>query len=83
MRVFTGHELKEYDGRDGVVYIACSGKVYDVSHSYHWRQGIHQVLHHAGIDLTDALSQAPHGIDMLEKFPVVGELFGSGEPGTG
>jgi len=78
MRVFNRNELKEYDGRDGVVYIACFGKVYDLSRSYHWRQGIHQVLHHAGGDLTDELAQAPHGIDVLVKFPVVGELVDSG-----
>jgi len=32
----------------------------------------------AGVDLTDALEQALHGEDVLEKFPVVGILSGAG-----
>jgi predicted heme/steroid binding protein len=74
MKVFTKEELKKYNGNNGVAYIACYGKVYDVSDSYHWRNGVHQVMHCAGCDLTDALEQAPHGFSLLEKFPIVGEL---------
>lgn len=74
MRVFTKEELQRYDGSKGVAYVACYGKVYDVSGSYHWRNGVHHVLHKAGCDLTGALERAPHGVDLLEKFPVVGEL---------
>jgi len=75
MRKFTREELKEYDGAGGVAYVAYGGKVYDVSHSFHWKRGIHQVMHYAGEDLTEALKEAPHEIDMLEKFPIVGELL--------
>jgi predicted heme/steroid binding protein len=82
MRVFTKEELSKYDGSGGVAYIACAGKVYDVSHSFHWKKGIHQVTHYAGCDLTDALKQAPHGFEMLEKFPIVGELVESEESST-
>jgi len=74
MRVFTREELKKYDGSNGIAYVACAGKVYDVSHSFHWKKGVHQVRHYAGRDLTYVLKQAPHGADMLEKFPIVGEL---------
>jgi predicted heme/steroid binding protein len=74
MRVFTREELKKYNGRDGVSYVAYSGKVYDVSSSFQWQKGVHQVIHRAGRDLTDALKQAPHDVDMLDKFPIVGEL---------
>ena len=74
MRVFTKEELREYDAKNGIAYIAYDGKIYDVSHSFHWKKGVHQVTHYAGCDLTDALKQAPHGADMLEKFPIVGEL---------
>jgi len=38
------------------------------------RYGRHQVAHNAGEDLTDALEQAPHGADMLERLPMVGTL---------
>jgi len=74
MRVFTQEELKRYDGRDGTSYVAYNGRVYDVSSSFQWQKGIHQVSHRAGGDLTDALKKAPHAADILEKFPVVGEL---------
>lgn len=74
VRIFTKEELRKYDGSNGITYIAFNGKVYDVSGSYHWRKGIHHVRHHAGCDLTAALEQAPHAADMLERFPVVGEL---------
>ncbi len=78
-KVFTKEELKKHDGSNGSAYVAFGGKVkvYDVSQSFHWRKGIHQVMHHAGCDLTEALGRAPHGSDMLDKFPVVGELMDS------
>jgi predicted heme/steroid binding protein len=77
MRVFTREELRKYDGSNGIAYVAYAGKVYDVSHSFQWKKGVHQVTHYAGRDLTDALKQAPHGADMLEKLPIVGELVES------
>lgn len=77
MRTFTKEELSKYDGSEGVAYVAYGGKVYDVSHSFHWKRGIHQVIHHAGCDLTKVLEQAPHGPDMLDKFPIVGKLLDS------
>ena len=36
----------------------------------------------AGVDLTNALEQAPHGGDVLEKFPVVGIIPGAGRSQT-
>jgi len=78
MKIFTKEELRKYDGRNGVVYIAYNGKVFDVSDSYHWRTGIHHAMHPCGCDLTEALEKAaPHSISLLEKFPIVGELVDS------
>jgi predicted heme/steroid binding protein len=74
MKLFTIEELKKYDGSQGITYIAYKGKVYDVSQSYQWKKGVHQIRHHAGLDLTAALKQAPHTPDLLFKFPVVGRL---------
>lgn len=75
MKKFNRNELTQYNGKDGApAYIAYKGKVYDVSGSFLWRDGNHQVLHNAGEDLTDSLERAPHGADMLERFPVVGTL---------
>ena len=76
---FTKEELRKYDGSNGVAYIAFEGRVYDVSVSFHWKKGIHQVMHRAGCDLTEALRQAPHGPDMLDRFPIVGKLLDSGK----
>ena len=75
MRVFTKKELEKYDGSNSITYIACYGKVYDVSNSYHWRKGLHHVTHKAGHDLSAAIKSAPHGLDLLNKFPIVGELL--------
>ncbi len=75
MKEFTDEELAKYNGKNGKpAYVAYKGKVYDVSASFLWKDGNHQVLHRAGMNLTDALEQAPHGGDVLEKFPVVGIL---------
>jgi len=75
MKIFTKDELKEYDGKGGKPsYIAYKGKIYDVSDSYLWEEGEHQAEHLAGKDLTTEFEDAPHDIDVLERFPVVGEL---------
>ena len=74
MKLFTIEELKKYDGSQGIAYVAYKGKVYDVSQSFQWKKGVHQIRHHAGLDLTAALKQAPHTPDLLFKFPVVGKL---------
>jgi predicted heme/steroid binding protein len=75
MKEFTRQELAMYDGTNGrPACIAYRGKVYDVSNSFLWKGGRHQVLHHAGKDLTEELDQAPHGSDLLERVPVIGVL---------
>ena len=75
MRKFTKKELGQYNGKDGAsAFIAYEGRVYDVSLSFLWQDGRHQVLHTAGVDLTASLDQAPHGADLLERFSVVGML---------
>jgi predicted heme/steroid binding protein len=75
MQKFTRGELTRYNGRDGnPAFIAFEGKVYDVSSSFLWRNGKHQVMHFAGKDLTEDLAQAPHGPDLLGKYKVVGVL---------
>jgi predicted heme/steroid binding protein len=76
LRIFNKEELSQYGGKRGrPAFIACQGKVYDVTDSFLWKKGEHQVLHHAGCDLTVALVEAPHGTDLLGKFLEVGILF--------
>ena len=78
MKEFSKEELARYNGKDGrPAYAAYKGKVYDLSGSFLWNDGSHQVLHNAGVDLTNAMEQAPHGEDILEKFPLVGTLLGA------
>ncbi|MEM3383173.1 MAG: cytochrome b5 domain-containing protein [Nitrososphaerales archaeon] len=75
MKIFTKEELKEYNGKNGKpAYIAYKGKVYDVTESYLWEGGEHQSQHLAGKDLTIEIEYAPHGVEVLERFPIVGEL---------
>jgi SHS2 domain-containing protein/predicted heme/steroid binding protein len=73
---FTRRTLSRFNGIDGMpAYIAFKGRVYDVTESPLWRNGEHQVVHEAGRDLTRELDKAPHGKEMLEKFPAVGEFL--------
>lgn len=67
--------LAEYDGTNGKpVYVACQGKIYDVSKSKLWKEGRHQKRHNAGADLTEDMDAAPHKPDVLRRFPQVGIL---------
>lgn len=42
------------------IWVAFKGIIYEVTHSRHWRNGIHY-KHWAGQDLTPELADAPHG----------------------
>lgn len=71
----TLEELKHYNGEDGQkAYIAYKGKVYDVTSSPLWKNGIHQKMHKAGNDLTDLLKNAPHGEEVFARFPIIDTL---------
>ncbi len=73
MKNILKEDLHRYNGENGMpLYIAYRGKVYDVSGSWHWKGGRHQALHRAGEDLTEAMKDAPHNEDLLERVPVVG-----------
>ena len=79
-RIFTLEELKQYNGKNKApAYIAFKGIVYDVSGSFLWKHGRHQVLHDAGEDLTPHMPEAPHSASILEPFPRVGVLADPGE----
>lgn len=62
--------LEFYDGKDGKkAYVGYNGKIFDVTESKLWKNGIHMGRHHAGADMTEALKQAPHKEDVLLRFP--------------
>jgi predicted heme/steroid binding protein/uncharacterized membrane protein len=75
MKEFTPEELSSFNGKDSrPVYIALQGKVYDVSQSPLWSKGLHMNRHPAGKDLAGEISAAPHGTEVLERYPQVGVL---------
>jgi len=75
LRQFTLDELAQYNGENGAAaYISFLGRVYDVSASFQWQNGKHQVVHKAGKDLSSELAEAPHGADLLARVRLIGEL---------
>ena len=75
MQEFDITELEKYDGNNGrPVYVAYKGKVYDISDSKLWRNGLHMKRHHAGQDMTTDIQGAPHEPDVLERYPQIGTL---------
>lgn len=75
MKTFTEAELKEHDGSapDKPVYIAYKGKVYDVTASPLFIDGMH-FEHYAGCDLTEYMGDAPHDDEVIAELEAVGEL---------
>jgi len=77
MKEFDPETFAIYNGKDGQpVYIAHEGKVYDVSGSSMWKTGQHMKRHTAGQDLSTDIQAAPHGTEVLERYPQVGVLKG-------
>lgn len=75
MKTFDTEQLSQYNGKDdGPVYIAHRGDVIDVSNSKMWKGGLHMKRHHAGSDLTADIQAAPHGLEVLDRYPKVGVL---------
>lgn len=52
------------------------GRGYDAWDCFIWRRGRHCARSVAGEALTGALEQTPHGVDILDLPPVIGELVG-------
>jgi predicted heme/steroid binding protein/uncharacterized membrane protein len=75
MNELEPEELGIYNGKDGnPAYIAHQGNVYDVTKSAKWKGGFHMQRHHAGGDLTAEIAAAPHGVEVLARYPQVGVL---------
>jgi predicted heme/steroid binding protein/uncharacterized membrane protein len=71
----TLKELKHYNGKESQkAYIAYKGNVYDVTNSPLWKNGTHKKIHHAGVDLTDVLQNAPHGEEVFNDLTIVDTL---------
>lgn len=71
---YTRSQLALRNGQDRPeIWVACQGKIYDVSESRLWRNGKHYE-HWAGQDLSDELRDAPHTISVFERFRQIGRL---------
>jgi len=72
---YSIRELALRNGQDmDEIWIACDGKIYDISNSRFWRNGRHYIDHWAGQDLTEEIKLAPHSADVFRKFKIVGIL---------
>ena len=75
MKEIDPKELLKSNGEKGrPAYIAHQGKVFDVSKSKLWEGGVHMNRHRAGHDLTTDIQAAPHGPEVLDRYPQVAGL---------
>lgn len=75
LKEYTRSQLALRNGSDrDEIWCAYQGIIYDVSSSRLWRNGKHYE-HWAGQDLTDELSDAPHGKWVFGRFKAVGKLI--------
>ncbi|MGD9134497.1 MAG: multiheme c-type cytochrome, partial [Desulfobacterales bacterium] len=71
----TKDNISYYDGSDGKpAYIIYENQVYDVTDNPKWKEGRHFGKHSAGLDLTEALAAAPHGVEVFERITSVATL---------
>jgi predicted heme/steroid binding protein len=77
-RDISTEDLAQFNGTESrAAYVGYKGKLYDISQSEFWKDGIHFGRHKAGEDLTDMLNHAPHGEDKIFAVPMVGKILKS------
>jgi predicted heme/steroid binding protein/uncharacterized membrane protein len=77
MKEFDSKELETCNGQNGKpIYVAHGGRVIDVTRSKLWKGGLHMKRHHAGKDMTTEIKAAPHGVEVLDRYPQVGVVKG-------
>ncbi len=74
--VYTADTIKEFDGKDGhKCYVAVKKVVYEIKDSNYWKNGEHTPSGGRGMcggDMTDVITQSPHGESILGRLPKVG-----------
>ncbi|MEJ2638747.1 MAG: cytochrome b5 domain-containing protein [Desulfosarcinaceae bacterium] len=81
MKKMQSEDVSGYTGKDGnPAYVVHKDKVYDVSESKLWKGGTHMRRHIAGKDLTADIQAAPHGPEVLERYPQVGVIESAKAP---
>ena len=75
MEEFNLESLSKFNGqKENPACIVYQGRVIDVSNSKLWKAGLHMKRHQAGQDLTADMEAAPHGKEVLDRYPQVGVL---------
>jgi predicted heme/steroid binding protein/uncharacterized membrane protein len=75
MKEYSPEELAKNNGKDGnPTLISHKARVFDISESKLWKGGAHMNRHQGGNDLTADIQAAPHGEEVLERYPQVGIL---------
>ena len=77
---FNAETLSLCSGAEGKqACIAYKDRVIDVTASKLWPNGQHMMRHRAGMDLTEEIKNAPHGLEVLDRYPQAG-LFMAEKP---
>ncbi len=72
MKTIDQEKLALSDGQKGnPTHVAVHDKVYDLTESEKWKDGVHMARHKAGRDLTRDMKAAPHGMEVFKNFPVL------------
>ena len=75
MKEIDPKDLGQFNGENGrPVYVVHQDRVFDLSGSKLWKNGLHMRRHHGGNDLTTDIQAAPHGLEVLERYPQVAVL---------
>ena len=75
MKELDPETLSQHDGTEGrPTYIAYKERVIDVSESPLWKGGTHMQRHRAGHELSADIQAAPHGLEVLDRYPQVALL---------
>lgn len=74
-KTVSKNNLKAFTGAGGgPAHFVYESKVYDVTGNEKWKEGRHFGKHLAGSDLTDAIKDAPHGTEVLERVTCLGDI---------
>jgi predicted heme/steroid binding protein len=77
-KTYTASELGKFDGKDGHdCLVAVDGKVYKIEQGRLWQDGQHTSSEgqaSCGRDLSQVITQSPHGKSKLATLPVIGTL---------
>jgi len=75
-RAFSAETIKQFNGQDGQpCYVAVNGTVYEIKDNNYWKTGEHTPSGgrgYCGADMSNVISQSPHGESVLGGLPKVG-----------